>query len=67
MTETNANAEVPPAKTLEDRFGPKLEAASAELENVAERARGVIRTHPAASILAGFAVGFVVGKLASRR
>lgn len=45
----------------------KLEEANAIAAKAAEEAAGIVRTHPAASIAAASAVGFIIGSLTARR
>lgn len=45
----------------------RLEEANALAAKAAEEASGFVKTHPAASVAASAALGFVVGALTSRR
>lgn len=56
-----------PLRALEDRLGPKLEEAKARLENINEKTKSFIRENPGASLLGAAALGFLVGRLVSRK
>lgn len=72
MAETNAAAEeeAPPFEEalhqLEERLGPQLEEAKEQLGKLNSRAKGFIVKNPAACLLGAVAVGYLVGRLASR-
>lgn len=53
-------------KELGDRLGPKLEEARARLEEANERAKGFIRRNPGACLAGALALGFLLGRWASR-
>ena len=52
---------------LQDRFGPQLEAAQAQLQEINERVKSFVRQNPGSTMLGALAIGFLVGKWASRR
>lgn len=54
-------------RDLEDRFAPKLEEAKQQLSAMNTRVKGFIRENPGTSLLAAIGVGYLIGKLASRR
>ena len=54
-------------KAFQERLGPKLKDAEAQLMNVNEKVKSFIRENPGTCLLGALAVGFVVGKLASRK
>ena len=56
-----------PIADLQDRFGPQLEAAQAQLMEINERAKAFVRKNPGSTMLGALAIGFLVGKWASRR
>jgi ElaB/YqjD/DUF883 family membrane-anchored ribosome-binding protein len=56
-----------PLRDLQDRLGPQLEAAQAQLEEVNERVKTFIKKNPGSTMLGALAIGFLVGKWASRR
>jgi ElaB/YqjD/DUF883 family membrane-anchored ribosome-binding protein len=60
-------AEDDPIADLQDRFGPQLEAAQAQLMEVNERVKDFVRKNPGSTMLGALAIGFLVGKWASRR
>ncbi|MCB1348115.1 MAG: DUF883 family protein [Maritimibacter sp.] len=45
----------------------RLEEANELATRAAEEAAGIVRTHPAASIAAASAIGFIIGSLTARR
>lgn len=54
-------------RDLEERFAPKIEEAKQQLSAFNEKAKGFIREHPGTSLLAAAGLGYLIGKLASRR
>ena len=60
-------AESDPLKDLHERLGPQLEQAQAQLMEVNERVKTFIRKNPGSTLLGAAAVGFLIGKWASRR
>ncbi|MFO0599332.1 MAG: hypothetical protein U0228_28755 [Myxococcaceae bacterium] len=56
-----------PMAELQDRFAPQLEQAQQQLQEVNERVKDFIRQNPGSVILGAAALGFLVGKWASRR
>lgn len=76
MTSTstnNTNAQDPgatapePFKQLTERLGPKLEEVTAQLDETNERVKAFIKKNPGTCLLGAAALGFVIGKWASRR
>lgn len=55
------------ARELQARVGPQLEEARRNLEDLNQRVTGFIRANPGTVLLGAVAVGFLVGRLASRR
>lgn len=55
------------ARAFQERLGPKLKEAEAQLSNVNEKVKSFIRENPGTCLLGALAVGFVVGRLASRK
>lgn len=56
-----------PLQDLQDRLGPQLEEAQAQLAEVNERVKAFIRKNPGSTLLGAAVIGFLVGKWASRR
>lgn len=52
---------------LQDKFGPQLEQARQNLSELNRRVTSFIKENPGTCLLGALAVGFVVGKIASRR
>ena len=51
----------------EDRFAPRIEEAKEQLSAVNTKLKGFIRENPGTSLLAAVGIGYLIGKLASRR
>ena len=62
-----AEEESDPLGDLQERFGPQLEQAQAQLMEVNERVKDFIKKNPGSTLLGAAAIGFLVGKWASRR
>jgi ElaB/YqjD/DUF883 family membrane-anchored ribosome-binding protein len=60
-------AEADPLRDLQERLGPQLEQAQAQLQEVNERVKDFIKKNPGSTLLGAAAIGFLVGKWASRR
>ncbi len=56
-----------PMRDLQERLGPQFEQAQAQLMEVNERMKDFIRRNPGSVLLGAAAIGFLVGKWASRR
>ena len=56
-----------PMRDLQERLGPQFEQAQAQLMEVNERMKDFIRKNPGSVLLGAAALGFLVGKWASRR
>ena len=54
-------------RELEDRFAPKIEEAKEQLGVINNKLKGFIRENPGTSLLAAVGIGYLIGKLASRR
>lgn len=54
-------------KAFQERLGPKLKEAGDQLSNVNEKVKSFIKENPGTCLLGALAVGFVVGRLASRK
>ena len=52
---------------VSERLAPKLEEAHEQLLAFSDRVKGMIREYPGAVVLGAVGVGFVVGKLVSRK
>jgi ElaB/YqjD/DUF883 family membrane-anchored ribosome-binding protein len=56
-----------PVRAFQERLGPKLKDAEAQLLTVNEKVKSFVRENPGTCLLGACAVGFIVGRLASRR
>jgi len=65
--ETNPQQFQDKARELQARMVPQLEEAAQNLSDLNTRAINFIRANPGTCLLGAVAVGFLVGKLASRR
>lgn len=54
-------------RELEDRFAPKIEEARQQLNLFNQRAKSFIRENPGTTLLCAVGVGYLIGKLASRK
>ncbi len=54
-------------RDLQERLAPKLEEAKERLADANEKVKGFIRENPGVTLLGAVAIGFVIGRLASRR
>ena len=54
-------------RDLEERFAPKIEEAKEQLHAMNGRIQGFIRENPGTSLLAAVGVGYLIGRLASRK
>ncbi len=54
-------------KAFQERLGPKLKEAGDQLATVNEKVKHFIRENPGTCLLGALAIGFVVGRLASRK
>ena len=54
-------------RDLESRFAPKIEEAKEQLNVMNTRLKGFIRENPGTTLFAAVGVGYLIGKLASRR
>ena len=55
------------ARQLQDNVLPQIDEARRNLEDLNSRAVGFIRANPGTCLLGAIAVGFIVGRIASRR
>ena len=55
------------ARTLQDNMLPQIDEARRNLEDLNHRAVSFIRANPGTCLLGAIAVGFIVGRIASRR
>ena len=60
-------AQPDPIADLQERLAPQIEEAAAQLNEVNERVKTFIRANPGTTLLGAAAIGFLVGKWASRR
>lgn len=56
-----------PLRDLQERLGPQLEHAQAQLLELNEKVKDFIKKNPGSTLLGAAAIGFLVGKWASRR
>jgi hypothetical protein len=54
-------------KAFQERLGPKLKDAGEQLGAVNEKVKTFIKENPGTCLLGALAIGFVVGRLASRK
>lgn len=54
-------------RDLEDRFAPRIEEAKEQFNLVNTRVKGFIKENPGTSLLCALGVGYLIGKLASRK
>ena len=59
--------EADPLRNLQERLGPQFEQATAQLQQVNERVKDFVRKNPGSTLLGAAALGFLIGKWASRR
>ena len=52
---------------VSERLAPKLEQAQEQLQAVNSRLKGFIRAYPGATLLGVAGLGFIFGRLASRK
>jgi ElaB/YqjD/DUF883 family membrane-anchored ribosome-binding protein len=65
--ETTPQQFVDKARQMQDRIVPQIEEARRNLADLNQRVITYVRQNPGTCLLGAIAVGFVVGKLASRR
>ena len=56
-----------PLAELQERLAPQIEEATAQLNQVNERVKNFIKENPGTTLLGAAALGFLIGKWASRR
>jgi ElaB/YqjD/DUF883 family membrane-anchored ribosome-binding protein len=54
-------------RDLEERFAPRIEEAKEQLNLVNTRVKGFIRENPGTTLLCALGVGYLFGKLVSRK
>jgi ElaB/YqjD/DUF883 family membrane-anchored ribosome-binding protein len=59
--------ETKPLDNLKEKLEPKLEEAQEQLQKMNERAKRFIKENPGASLLGAAALGFLLGRWASRK
>ncbi len=62
-----AQPEADPLRDLQERLAPQIEQATEKLAEVNEQVKDFIRKNPGTTLLGAVAVGFLVGRWASRR
>lgn len=56
-----------PLKALQERLGPQLQQAQERLQETNESVKRFVRENPGTCLLGAAAVGFLLGRWASRR
>ncbi len=54
------------ARELQEQLGPQLEQAAENFRELDQRARSFIRENPGTCLMGAVALGFLIGKIASR-
>jgi ElaB/YqjD/DUF883 family membrane-anchored ribosome-binding protein len=54
-------------RDLEERFAPRIEEAKEQFNQLNVRVKGFIRENPGTTLLCAVGVGYLIGKLASRK
>lgn len=54
------------ARELQERIGPGIDQAKENLAELNERVSGFIKENPGTCLLGALALGFVIGRIASR-
>ena len=54
-------------RDLEERFAPRIEEAKEQLSQVNVRLKGFIRENPGTTLLCAAGLGYLIGRLASRK
>ena len=65
--ETNPQPMGDTAKEIQQRFAPQIEQAKQRLTDINNQVTGFIKKNPGTCLLGAVAVGYLIGKLASRR
>ncbi len=55
------------AREVQERLGPKIEVAKRGLSDLNTRIKAFVRERPGVCLFGALALGFVVGRIASRR
>jgi len=55
------------AREIQERLGPQIEEAKRGLSDLNTRIKAFVRERPGVCLLGALALGFVVGRIASRR
>jgi ElaB/YqjD/DUF883 family membrane-anchored ribosome-binding protein len=56
-----------PFEAVRERLGPQLAQAEAHLKDLNKNVKGFIQQNPGTALLGAAALGFLIGRLASRR
>ncbi len=62
-----SSASAAPLGDVAERLGPKLEEAQEQLTQLNERIKGFIRQNPGTTLLGAAALGYLIGRWASRK
>ncbi len=54
-------------KAVEERLGPRLQEAQAQLKSFNDQAKTFVRKNPGVALAGALAIGFLVGRWASRK
>ncbi len=60
-------AQPDPLAELKERLGPRIEEATQQLSAVNEKAKKIIRENPGTALVGAAALGFLLGRWASRK
>ena len=56
-----------PMQAAQERLGPRLDEAKQQLDTVNRKVQAFVRENPGTSLLGALALGFVVGRLVSKK
>ena len=69
-TQSQSSTATPAADPLaaaKERLGPKLDEAKQQLDALNVKVKGFVKENPCTALLGALAVGFVVGRLVSKK
>jgi ElaB/YqjD/DUF883 family membrane-anchored ribosome-binding protein len=64
---SSAKTEPDPIAELQERLAPQIEQATEYANELNERVKDFIKKNPGTTLLGAAAIGFIIGKWASRR
>lgn len=56
-----------PMQAAHERLGPRLKEAQAQLATINQKVQAFVKENPGTSLLGALALGYVVGKLVSKK